>query len=359
MNSLRLSICMPTYNFGRFIGDALDSVLKQATDEVEIIVLDGASTDNTPEVVSSFQARFPRLYYQRLDRRGGIDRDMARSVELASGEYCWLFSSDDVMREGALRDVLKEITLGFDLYLCGLTLCTIDMQPIAQHRILRLPCDAEFELSNEKDRRRYFWLAETTTAFLSFMGSVIFKKSRWDAIPFDEAFDGTLYALAARIFAMIPGGLRLKYLSHSYLFNRGDNDSFMDKGPGHRYRLAINGYDRLAEAFFPRDSVEAAAIRRAVRNEFPSIDGLLKFKLANSRGNEDDIQLLDRLAAAIYSERPPIARTLFFLYTITPFQLVRAGWPLIRPIARLLDSPTPFGERVSKALRFWRRVFSN
>ena len=359
MNSVRLSICVPTYNFGRFIGEALDSVLKQATDEVEIIVLDGASTDNTPEVVGSFQASFPRLYYHRLDRRGGIDRDMARSVELASGEYCWLFSSDDVMREGALRDVLKEITLGFDLYLCGLTLCAIDMQPITQRPILRLPCDGEFELGNEQDRRRYFQLAESTIAFFSFMGSVIVKKSRWDAIPFDEAFDGTLYALAARIFAMIPQGLRLKYLSHSYLYNRGDNDSFMDKGPGHRYKLAIDGYDRLAETFFPQDSVEARAIRRAVRNEFPSIDGLLKFKLANTRGNEHDIQLLDRLAAVVYSERSPIARTLFFLYTMTPFPLVRAIWPLVRPLARLLDSPTAFGDRVSRALRSWRRVPSD
>ena len=73
MNPIRLSICMPTYNFGRFIGEALDSIMKQATDEVEIIVLDGASTDNTLDVVRSFQARFPRIYYHCLSRRGGID----------------------------------------------------------------------------------------------------------------------------------------------------------------------------------------------------------------------------------------------------------------------------------------------
>ena len=325
MNSIRLSICMPTYNFGRFIGEALDSILKQATDEVEIVVLDGGSTDNTSEVVGSFQARFPRLHYHRLDSRGGIDRDMARSVELANGEYCWLFSSDDVMGEGALRDVLEEITLGFDLYLCGLTLCTLDMQPIMQHRILRLPCDAEFELANEQDRLRYFQLAETTTAFFSFMGSLVIRKSRWDAIPFNEAFDGTLWAHVGRIFAMIPRGLRLKYLSHSYLYKRGDNDSFMDKGLGHRIKLAIEGYDRLADTFFPRGSIEATAIRRTVRNEFPWIRALLNFKLGNTRVSKDDMLLLDHLAGAVYRERPLIARALYFIYRMTPLPLARAA----------------------------------
>src|SRR2546425_1703283 len=53
----------------------------------------------------------------------------------------------------------------------------------------------------------------------------------------------------------------------SHLYQRGDNDSFMDKGPGHRYKLAIEGYDRLADTFFPRGSIEAQAIRRAVRDE--------------------------------------------------------------------------------------------
>ena len=55
MDDIRLSICIPTYNFGEFIGATLQSIIKQATDEVEIVVVDGASTDNTAEVVRAFQ----------------------------------------------------------------------------------------------------------------------------------------------------------------------------------------------------------------------------------------------------------------------------------------------------------------
>jgi abequosyltransferase len=326
MNPIRLSICMPTYNFGKFIGDSLDSIIRQATDEVEIVVVDGASTDNTSEVVRSFQARFPRLYYHRLDKRGGIDRDMARTVDLARGDYCWLFSSDDLMRKNALREVLEEIRLGFDLYLVGLTLCTLDMQPFAQHRVLRLRGDAEFDLAKEQDRLRYFELAETTTAFFSFMGSLIVRRARWDAIRFNEGFDGSLWAHVARLFEMVPQGLRLKYLSRSYLDKRGDNDSFMDKGFAHRYRAAIEGYDRLAHTFFGETSIESFHIRRAVRNEVPGIGTLINLRLASTKqGSREDIEELDALVAAIYRERPLSRRVLFLIYRISPLPLLRAA----------------------------------
>jgi glycosyltransferase involved in cell wall biosynthesis len=47
------------------------------------VVVDGASVDNTEEVVTSWQAKFSGLKYFRLERRGGIDHDLARSIELA------------------------------------------------------------------------------------------------------------------------------------------------------------------------------------------------------------------------------------------------------------------------------------
>src|SRR2546428_11554320 len=103
MTQIHLSICMPTYSFGRFIGDALESILRQAADDVEIVVLDGASTDNTSEVVRSFQARFPKPHYHRRDRRGGIRPDPAPAGARAHGQTRWLLSSAHHLRGGAPR----------------------------------------------------------------------------------------------------------------------------------------------------------------------------------------------------------------------------------------------------------------
>ena len=170
------------------------------------------------------------------------------------------------------------------------------------------------------------------------MGSLIVKKTKWDAIPFNEAFDGSLRAHVARFFEMIHQGLRLKYLARSYLYKRSDNDSFMDKGLGHRYKIAIDGYDRLADTFFNKDSLEAFHIRRTVRNEVPWIRALLNFKLASIRKvPEDDILLLEQLAAAVYRERSLLKRAPFLIYKMTPLpvaRVARAVYKVLKPWLR-------------------------
>jgi abequosyltransferase len=110
MPRLKLSLCIPTYNFGDFIGETLESIAKQDLTGVEIVVLDSASTDETPAVVAAYRERLPCLRYIRADRKGGIDRDLARVVEEAQGEYVCLFSADDIMRPGAVYTVAGELS---------------------------------------------------------------------------------------------------------------------------------------------------------------------------------------------------------------------------------------------------------
>lgn len=306
---IRLSICIPTYNFGEFIGETLDSVLPQLVGGVEVVILDGGSTDQTTTVVRARQERCPALRYHRQDERGGIDRDMARVVELARGEYCWLFSADDTMKPGAIRQVLDQIESGLDIYLCGLTLCTCDMRPLKDQPILELPSQTVVDLAVPEQRRAYFEAAATTTAFFSFLGSVIFRKARWDEIPLDEEFVGSCWAHVARIFRMIPAGLRVKYLASAYLWKRCDNDSFLDSGLIRRFAITIDGFSRLADGFFAPGSLEARHIRRVVTAEFPPYT-LAYVKLTSRGASPAERRLLERLIATVYAE-PSIRNRLY------------------------------------------------
>ncbi|HEY3970296.1 MAG TPA: glycosyltransferase family A protein, partial [Solirubrobacteraceae bacterium] len=128
-------MCIPTYNFGAFIGETLQSIAAQLQDGVEIVVLDGGSTDDTAEVVGAFAQRHPQIRYHRQPERGGIDRDMARTVALARGEYCWLFGADDTMRPGALERVLTRLDGGAELLLCGVTYCSFEMEPLREGEV--------------------------------------------------------------------------------------------------------------------------------------------------------------------------------------------------------------------------------
>jgi glycosyltransferase involved in cell wall biosynthesis len=115
--TLKLSICISTFNRAAFIGATLESIIAQATNDCEIVVLDGASTDNTEEVVAEYTHRFDRLRYVRQDTNNGVDRDFDRAVELASGEYCWLFSDDDLLKPGAVATVLEALRRDYSLIL--------------------------------------------------------------------------------------------------------------------------------------------------------------------------------------------------------------------------------------------------
>ena len=63
---IKLSICIPTYNFGHTIGETLDSILTNNLDGVEIVILDGGSSDNTKLEVEMRQNKFKRISFNLI-----------------------------------------------------------------------------------------------------------------------------------------------------------------------------------------------------------------------------------------------------------------------------------------------------
>lgn len=301
MSDLRLSVCIPTYNFGAFIGETLQSIAAQLQDGVEIIVLDGGSTDDTAEVVGAFAQRHPQIRYHRQPKRGGIDRDMARTVALAEGEYCWLFGADDTMQPGALARMLARIDGGAELLLCGVTYCSFEMEPLREGVVAQIPDETRFDFSVHEQRLDYFARASTTLAFFSFLGSIVFKRERWEEIGLEERFVGSLFAHVGRLFAMIAQGAIFDYLPDSYVLTRGGNDSFMDRGIVNRYAKVIDGYHELAATYFGAGSAEAAHVRRVVRAEFPLWLALEK-RYAVAHERPEELAELRRITRRAYGE---------------------------------------------------------
>lgn len=336
MSKALLSICIPVYNFGAFIGETLESIIRQASQEIEIVVVDGASTDNTEEVINKYQKQFPGLRYYRLDKRGGIDRDMAKSVELASGEYCWLFGGDDIMMQGALPRILNKLSSGFDLYLCESILCDFNLHPLAKHNLLNTNSEKTFALEDKEERLQYFTIALNTAAFFSFCGALIFKKSVWDSVQINESFVGSCWAHVARFFEIIPNGLKMTYLPEPCLYKRGDNDSFREKGIVHRFKIAIDGYNKLADAFFGKSSMEAFHIRRVLRNEFPLHWFFYVKSECHKKNLTGDIFVLDNLVQTLYFD--PLLRNRIYLliYAYTPLSIYRSLSFLLKQVKSLL-----------------------
>ncbi len=174
-NNIQLSICIATYNRAGYIGDTLESIIPQLADGVELLVVDGASPDKTAEVVREYQATCPRLRYVRLPVKGGVDQDYDRAVELAEGEYCWLFTDDDLLKPGAVQAVLKEIRYGYNLVVVNAEVNNADLSRCLAERKLFITAPRVYE-DHVADREQF--LADAGD-YLSFIGGVVILRKLW------------------------------------------------------------------------------------------------------------------------------------------------------------------------------------
>jgi len=253
--STQLSFCIPTFNRAFLLGYTIESIINQANDEVEIVISDNASEDNTEEIVKSYQKIFSKITYFRQERNLGFDKNLLNAVKLAQGEYCWLMGSDDVIRPGAINRMLKELKEGFDIYLCNRTWCSFELVPIVDNFWLskRIP-DRCFNLSNKNELNCYLNSSMSLGALFGFMSSDVFKREKWNNVNFNESFLGTAYSHVYMLLSFIKkGSCRLKYIKESLVFCRGFNDSFGGHGQVKRFELDIDGHSLLAEEFFSED----------------------------------------------------------------------------------------------------------
>jgi glycosyltransferase involved in cell wall biosynthesis len=91
-----VSICVPTYNAEMTIVNTLDSILSQTYPNLEVIVVDNSSQDDTYAVVKSFEDSRIRAY--RNPENIGAERNWNRCLELARGKYWAIFHADDLYR---------------------------------------------------------------------------------------------------------------------------------------------------------------------------------------------------------------------------------------------------------------------
>jgi len=277
----RLSFCIPTFNFGQYIAETLQSIISQANEHVQIVIVDGGSTDDTAEIVADAMTRFPQIKFIQREKRCGVDLDILESVSQADGEYCWLFSSDDVLAPDAISRALQAIeTRNWNVFLMGTKLCDLQMNPMHDHAILACKQCLTFDWSDPKQRSDYFRRAHTSTAFFSFISNIIVYRDQWLSSPTEKQFIGSCWIIAAKIAAMSRIGLRVHYSPDIFLLKRVGNDSFAAQGLIPRIKLSIAGFRFLWAHFYGVNSYEYRQVSRVVLNEYPLIEMLsIKLKL--------------------------------------------------------------------------------
>lgn len=138
-----ISVIMPTYNHAHFLGDALQSALKQSYRAIEIIVVDDGSTDHTRAVVERFGERVRYLWQENR----GLASARNRGILAARGEYIALLDADDFWEPTYLETVQRVLasqpTLG--AVYTGLQFVNSKGERLTQRCVTTVPSDQLYE----------------------------------------------------------------------------------------------------------------------------------------------------------------------------------------------------------------------
>jgi len=170
---IKLSICIATYNRSDFLSITLNSLINQLSSDVEIVIVDGNSSDNTREIVEIFQNKSSQIKYFFLEKKGGVDFDYCKAVEYAKGEMCWLFCDDDIVKINSLDKILKMITPQISLIILNSEIKNLDLSITKEERKMKIYTDLIF-FEEELDL-----LFECVTPYITYIGSVIIDRKLW------------------------------------------------------------------------------------------------------------------------------------------------------------------------------------
>ena len=93
--NLKVSVIVPVYNSERYLRDCLESLLNQTLTELEIILVDDASTDKSFEIIVEYKSKYPKIKIFKSEQNKGQGASRNIGMSLATEEYIGFLDSDD------------------------------------------------------------------------------------------------------------------------------------------------------------------------------------------------------------------------------------------------------------------------
>jgi alpha-1,3-rhamnosyltransferase len=111
--SAKISVIIPSYNHEPYIAQAIESVIAQTFLDIELLIIDDCSTDNTVKVIEELKGRckkrFSRFVFVKKEQNLGLIDSMKKLVKISQGEFIFPGASDDVLKPNALEDLYNFI----------------------------------------------------------------------------------------------------------------------------------------------------------------------------------------------------------------------------------------------------------
>ena len=122
----KISVIVPAYNAAPWINKCLDSIMKQTYKELEIIIIDDGSTDNTAEIIDGIAECDKRVQVIH-QKNAGLVASREVGIKLSTGDYIGFVDADDTITSDMYERLLKNaIKYNADISHCGIDFCYSD-----------------------------------------------------------------------------------------------------------------------------------------------------------------------------------------------------------------------------------------
>ncbi|MBQ3016480.1 MAG: glycosyltransferase family 2 protein [Clostridia bacterium] len=130
-----ISIVIPVYNAALFLPDMLDSIINQSYKQIEIILVNDGSTDNSSSICHEYAKLYD--YITVYDRQNhGVSASRNFGVKKALGEFIWFMDSDDILEKDALLNAIEaQMTYDADIVIGGMNFCFTEENKIISKKI--------------------------------------------------------------------------------------------------------------------------------------------------------------------------------------------------------------------------------
>lgn len=144
-SSQKVSIILPTYNGSKYIRQSMDSCLNQTYKNIELIIVDDGSKDETPDIIMSYKD--DRIKYIRHEKNRGLPHALNTGFEKATGEYLTWTSDDNYYANDAIKKMLNYLKNNN----CELVFCdyySFEDNDSEDFNLIKLPDNVAFDKIN-------------------------------------------------------------------------------------------------------------------------------------------------------------------------------------------------------------------
>ena len=120
-DSIKVSVIVPVYNVEAYLERCLDSLVKQTLEEMEIIVVNDGTKDNSQAIIDRYAAAYPQKVISLIKENGGLSDARNYGIPYAHGEYIGFVDSDDYLNVTMYQKLYdRAAETDSDIVVCGI-----------------------------------------------------------------------------------------------------------------------------------------------------------------------------------------------------------------------------------------------